>query len=129
MQKINHNGDQLRAARAGICAGNKCQHSHLLVRIYRVTTNYCGALILLSQIAKLELGLQEAEYQKQQTELEGKIAVAEMGTKFNTQLHAQLGKLWTRITEKNSCVLKLNSMSLCLLLGKWHVAFLGYQVK
>ena len=78
--------------------------------------------------------MQEAEYQKQQTELEGKIAVAEMETKkkFQIQIHAQFGKLWTRITKKKMCVLKLNSMSLYLLLGKWHVtflAFLGHRVK
>ena len=50
--------------------------------------------------------MQEADYQKHHTELEGKIAVAEMGTKF----HPQLGKLWTRITEKmNVC----SSSTLC----------------
>ena len=78
--------------------------------------------------------MQETEYQNEQTELEGKIAVAEMGTKkkFQMQLHAQLGKLWTGITKKKMNVLKLNSMSLYLLLGMWHVTFLtflGHRVK
>ena len=76
----------------------------LLVQIYRVAIRTIGALILLPQIAKPELGLQK--YQKHHTELEGKIAVAEMGTKF----HPQLGKLGTRITENiNVC----SSSTLC----------------
>ena len=45
------------------------------------------------QTAELQRRLQEAEYQKQQAELEREIAIKEMEAqkRFQMQLHAQLG--------------------------------------
>ena len=59
------------------------------------STQQLDVLKLAPQTAELQHRLQEAEYQKQQAELEREATVQEMKARqnFKVQLHAQLGKL------------------------------------